>query len=99
MGKWNGLPHEQQYLCGAHARSTGQPCKRFAGKNGRCKLHGGRSTGAKKPNVTHGLYTKEALEFRRQYAELLRESRALLTEYELSCKANDNEYKGYTNPA
>ena len=32
--------------CGAKTRS-GKPCKRFGNKqNGRCKLHGGRSTGA-----------------------------------------------------
>ena len=32
-------------VCGAHARTTGQPCKAPAGPNGRCKLHGGLSTG------------------------------------------------------
>ncbi|MEI6858655.1 MAG: HGGxSTG domain-containing protein [Shewanella sp.] len=33
--------------CGAKTRS-GQPCQRYGNKtNGRCKLHGGRSTGAK----------------------------------------------------
>lgn len=31
--------------CGAHARSTGAPCKAKALPNGRCKLHGGMSTG------------------------------------------------------
>jgi hypothetical protein len=31
--------------CGAHARSTGQPCKAMALTNGRCKNHGGMSTG------------------------------------------------------
>ena len=31
--------------CGAHARSTGLPCKAKALPNGRCKLHGGLSTG------------------------------------------------------
>ena len=80
MGEWNGLPHEPQYLCGAHARSTGEPCKRFAGKNGRCKLHGGKSTGAKQPRIKHGLYSKEGLELRRQYAQLLRETRSLMAE-------------------
>ena len=33
--------------CGAHARSTGQPCKAKALANGRCKNHGGMSTGPK----------------------------------------------------
>jgi hypothetical protein len=31
--------------CGAYARSTGQPCKAKALANGRCKNHGGLSTG------------------------------------------------------
>ena len=34
-------------LCGAFARSTGQPCKAKALVNGRCKNHGGMSTGPK----------------------------------------------------
>jgi hypothetical protein len=38
---------EELPLCGAKTRS-GTPCKRYGNKiNGRCKLHGGRSTGAK----------------------------------------------------
>ena len=31
--------------CGAYARSTGQPCQAKALTNGRCKNHGGMSTG------------------------------------------------------
>jgi len=80
MVEWNGLPHEPQYLCGAYARSTGEPCKRFAGKNGRCKLHGGKSTGAKQPHIKHGMYTKESIELRRQYAELLRQVNAQIVD-------------------
>lgn len=33
--------------CGAHARSTGLPCQAKALTNGRCKNHGGMSTGPK----------------------------------------------------
>lgn len=33
--------------CGAFARSTGQPCRMTALRNGRCRLHGGLSTGPK----------------------------------------------------
>lgn len=33
--------------CGAHARSTGKPCQMKALANGRCRLHGGLSTGPK----------------------------------------------------
>jgi hypothetical protein len=35
--------------CEAHARSTGQPCQAPAMENGRCKLHGGLSTGPRTP--------------------------------------------------
>jgi hypothetical protein len=38
--------------CGALARSTGQPCRAPGnGAGGRCKLHGGQSTG---PRTTEG---------------------------------------------
>jgi hypothetical protein len=37
--------------CGAHARTTRAPCKAKALTNGRCKLHGGMSTG---PRSTEG---------------------------------------------
>ena len=33
--------------CGAHARSTGHPCRAKALPNGRCRNHGGLSTGPK----------------------------------------------------
>jgi hypothetical protein len=35
--------------CGAYARSTGKPCQAKALTNGRCKNHGGMSTGPKTP--------------------------------------------------
>ena len=31
--------------CGAYARTTGKPCQAKALANGRCRLHGGLSTG------------------------------------------------------
>ena len=37
----------QKLKCGAHARSTGHPCQAKALANGRCKNHGGMSTGPK----------------------------------------------------
>lgn len=41
-------PHLRELQCGAKAKSTGQPCKRKdLHVNGRCKLHGGKSTGVK----------------------------------------------------
>lgn len=43
------LPRERG-TCGAHARTTGKPCRAPGnGAGGRCKLHGGRSTGPKTP--------------------------------------------------
>jgi len=39
------MKHKKQ--CGAHARTTGSPCRAKALPNGRCKLHGGMSTGPK----------------------------------------------------
>ena len=38
---------EKIQICGAFARSTGHPCKAKALANGRCKNHGGMSTGPK----------------------------------------------------
>ena len=35
----------QKTKCGAYARTTGQPCQAKALTNGRCKNHGGMSTG------------------------------------------------------
>jgi len=43
--------------CGAHCRTTNAPCKSAAMANGRCRMHGGKSTG--RP-VTHGQRAKEA---------------------------------------
>lgn len=45
--------------CGAKTRS-GQPCQNRAMANGRCRMHGGKSTGAPKANQnarTHGIYS------------------------------------------
>jgi hypothetical protein len=36
-------------ICGAFARSTGNPCQAKPLTNGRCKNHGGLSTGPKTP--------------------------------------------------
>lgn len=64
-----------QALCGAHCRTTGQPCKNHPMPNGRCRMHGGKSTG--RPQ-TSGLHTTEAKEKRRQIRELLASVRDLI---------------------
>ncbi len=62
--------------CGAKAKSTGEPCQGPAMPNGRCRLHGGLSTGPKteegrrriaKAQWKHGYYSKESVEKRREW--------------------------------
>jgi len=43
------LEMSQKIKCGAYARSTGNSCQAKALANGRCKNHGGLSTGPKTP--------------------------------------------------
>ena len=45
--KYQAAKRKREAKCGAFARSTGKPCKRKALSNGRCKNHGGMSTGPK----------------------------------------------------
>jgi hypothetical protein len=62
--------------CGAKTR-TGTPCKSPAMKNGRCRMHGGASTGAPKGNENafkHGYYSVEAVAERRAVRDLIRRS-------------------------
>ena len=48
-------------------------------KNGRCRLHGGKSlSGKQHGRYKHGRYTRAAIEERRQLNSLLREVAALL---------------------
>ena len=56
-------------------------------KNGRCRFHGGKSTGAKTPegkqaqrqaNLKAGLHTKEAIDERQELRELLNQCKAVL---------------------
>jgi uncharacterized protein YjcR len=62
--------------CGAKTRK-GTPCKSPAMKNGRCRMHGGMSTGAPKGNKNafkHGYYSAEAVAERRAVRDLIRAS-------------------------
>jgi len=82
MGKWNGPPHEPQYLCGAVAKHNGKPCRQFAMKNGRCYWHGGKSTGANNPHrpIKHGLRTKKSEELNKRINSLIKDSKKLMAE-------------------
>src|SRR6516162_9982493 len=55
--------------CGARSKRTGKPCRAAAMPNGRCKVHGGKSTGPRTPEGLerskrarwkHGYYSREA---------------------------------------
>jgi len=63
--------------CGAHSRRTGKPCRQPAMANGRCRMHGGKSTGAPKGNTNalkHGHYTRDAIVQRRYLRALMKTS-------------------------
>ena len=79
MGKWRGRPHGEIPRCHAKAR-LGHPCGQYAMQNGRCRFHGGKSTGANKPyrSFKHVFYTKDAIAERKILNELLRASKKTL---------------------
>lgn len=89
MAKNNNEPLARGNYCNARTKQTGKPCKAPAMANGRCRLHGGKSTGPRTPeglarsrraNWKHGWYSAEAKAERRRIQKLLRESRALVKE-------------------
>lgn len=67
--------------CGAYARTTGKPCNSPAMNNGRCRMHGGASTGpktnrgkkrAKRGNWKSGKYSAETKRKYKEIRDLLR---------------------------
>ena len=86
--KNNNLPGDPNTAprCGARTRK-GTPCRGPAMPNGRCRMHGGKSTGPRTPeglersrkaNWKHGYYSAESIALRRYISWLLRESRAMI---------------------
>jgi hypothetical protein len=80
-GNPSGNPHVAP-RCGARARRTGAPCRSPAMKNGRCRMHGGRSTGPKtdegraksrRGNWKHGERAAETIAMHRKVSQLIRE--------------------------
>jgi hypothetical protein len=74
--------------CGARTR-RGTPCKGPAMRNGRCRMHGGASTGprtaeglerSRRANWKHGLRSSKAKAEQQGYLRLWRECKALLGE-------------------
>jgi hypothetical protein len=67
--------------CLANTKRSKTPCQAPAMKNGRCRLHGGKSTGAKtiygirkirRTNMIHGKYTKEWREMHKENMKMLK---------------------------
>jgi hypothetical protein len=85
----NGNPRGDPSLaprCGAKTRTL-CPCQAPAMSNGRCRMHGGTSTGPRTSegrarisaaNTTHGFYTAESRAARRRTDAFIAETRALL---------------------
>ncbi len=74
--------------CGARTRQ-GVPCKAPAMANGRCRMHGGKSTGPRTPqglealrkaHLKHGRYTAETIALRQYLRTLLADSHQTLQE-------------------
>ena len=72
--------------CGAKKRRKGTPCGSPAMANGRCRIHGGTSTGPKtaegvenirKAHLKHGQRSAEAVRRRKEGMALLREIKHL----------------------
>lgn len=68
--------------CGARTR-RGSPCQQAGMANGRCRMHGGKSTGPRtaegierlrRLRWKHGLRSRDAIERRRSLSRLLREA-------------------------
>ena len=83
-GNPRGNPHAAP-RCGARTRA-GDPCRQPALVNGRCRLHGGHSTGprtdagksaTRAAHVTHGFWTEESLAFRQSFQAVLQQGRLL----------------------
>ena len=67
---------KQEPKCGAFARSTGKPCRMKALANGRCRLHGGLSTG---PKTQEG--REKAIANLKQFASTVKSEK----EFDISC--------------
>lgn len=81
--------------CGAGRKSDGCPCQSPAMANGRCRLHGGKSTGPRTPEgaerkrqavLRHGFYTAEAKAERRSARAALAALRAALGTGDISIR-------------
>jgi hypothetical protein len=81
QGNWENAPR-----CGAKTRK-GTPCRSAAMRNGRCRMHGGASTGPRTAEgieriraarTKHGRYSAATIAARREARAVIRTVRALL---------------------
>ena len=75
-----GIGHGAVNSGGGYTSRSGSSCESPAMRNGRCRMHGGTSTGAPKGNKNafkHGRYTAEAVRRRREVSVLIRMARRL----------------------
>ena len=79
MGKWKGPPHGDIPRCGARTRIGGF-CGHYSMPNGRCRYHGGKSTGARNPIIKHGHYTKASQNEQKWLKQLLIDANTLIDE-------------------
>jgi hypothetical protein len=86
MKRQNPPENPMDSMCGAKTRA-GNPCKRRPMPNGRCKMHGGPSTGPRTPEglerlrkarTKHGGYSSEAKALRACIQRLRKESKRLV---------------------
>ena len=79
-------PGDALPVCGARTRG-GASCRNYAMRNGRCRMHGGASTGARTAaglervrtvNLVHGGRSREMIELRRLVRELRGGARRLI---------------------
>ena len=78
--KNNPMQANIKELCGAKTKN-GRPCSNAQMQNGRCRMHGGLSTGApigNKNALKNGMFTKEAKKQRQEISAFLKECRTLL---------------------
>jgi len=84
LGNWDSAPR-----CGARTRA-GTPCKAAAMPNGRCRMHGGPSTGPRtiegkarisESRTKHGRYSQAAIAKRREAKAVMRIIRHLLSNF------------------
>lgn len=75
--KTDNYPMKGVY-CGALTRA-GKPCQNLPMKNGRCRLHGGKSkAGMEHGRYSTGEFTKQAIAYRRELRELLKCAKTML---------------------